>query len=91
MRNETELEERKPLTWQQLKDFANSLPPEELTKNVVWWGEEEGGEVWSAYQLEEDYCTTDYAVEPVSVQEYSEDEEPYEIDFPKGTPIITTV
>lgn len=80
----------KKFTWANLKEFANSLPEEELKKEVIWWGEEEGGRIDGAYQLSEDFVTTDYGCEPASVQEYEEGDEPYEVTHPKGTPILQT-
>ena len=84
------MQEEKKYTWKQLKEFCNSLPENELEKEVVWWGEERGGSIDFADQLSEDYVITDYGCEPASVQEYETWEEPYEIAYPKGTPILHT-
>jgi hypothetical protein len=80
----------KKFTWANLKEFANSLPEEELQKEVIWWGDECGGQIDGAHQLEEDYVTTDYGCEPASAQEYDEGDDPYEVTHPKGTPILQT-
>jgi hypothetical protein len=81
---------KNPYTWQKLKDFCNKLPEKELKKEVIWWGEEQGGSVSSAYQLKEDYVETDYGCEPLSAQDpIKDDEEPWEVAYPKGTPIIS--
>ena len=83
------MSKKKPITWAQLKDFCNKLPALQLKKHVHWWGEEKGGEVYKVFQLPEDYCTTDYAIEPFSVQDKPEDgDDPYPITHPKGTPIL---
>lgn len=77
-------------TWRQLKEFCNNLPDEFMDDNVIWWGEETGGKLFAAYQLTEDYTTTDYGCEPISEQDPPEEgEEPWEVTHPKGTPIIS--
>lgn len=78
----------KKFTWGDLKQFANSLPEEELQKDVIWWGDECGGQIDGVYQLPEDFVTTDYGAEPASVQEYEDGDEEYEVTHPKGTPIL---
>lgn len=84
------MSETRSITWQQLKDFCNALPEEQLDKTVIWWGEEQGGDVASVYTLSEDFVTTDYGCEPLSAQDpVGEDEEPWEVSHPKGTPIIS--
>lgn len=77
-------------TWSDLKNFCNSLPEEELEKQVHWWGDERGGKVYRAYQLPEDFIETDYGCEPLSAQEPPEDDEEYVISYAKGTPILDT-
>ena len=81
---------KKKFTWADLKKFANKLPPKELKKEVIWWGEERGGKIDFANQLDEDFVETDYGCEPASVQEYEKDEEPYPLAYRKGTPILHT-
>ena len=80
--------EVKAISWRKLKEFCNSLPDSELDKEVIWSGEEEGGKITSAEQVEEDYVQTDYGCEPASVQEYEEGDEEYPVCWPKGTPIL---
>jgi len=75
-------------TWADIKEFANKLDEQQLSEPVRWWGEEEGGEIINAVTLEEDYVQTDECMEPVSVQEYEEGEDPYEVALTKGTPIL---
>jgi hypothetical protein len=82
------MSDQKAITWKELKEFCNSLPETELEKPVQWWGEEISGKVVKAHQLEEDYVTTDYGCEPASVQEYEDDDDPYEVTHPKGTPML---
>ena len=43
------------MTWNELKEFCNSLPEHELGKNVFMWREEECIDKIEAEQLEEDY------------------------------------
>jgi hypothetical protein len=78
----------KQFTWADLKDFCNSLSPEQLNNKVMFWGEDTSGPVLGTEELKEDYVLTDYGYEPAAVQEYEEDDEPYDIALPKGTPII---
>ncbi len=75
-------------TWADIKEFANKLDEQQLKEPVRWWGEEEGGVMINAVLLEEDYVQTDYSMEPASVQEYEEGEDPYEVALVKGTPIL---
>lgn len=72
-----------------MKDFVNQLSSLQLKKHINWWGEERGGKVIDVYCLQEDFCQTDYGIEPASVQEYEEGDKPYPITHPKGTPIIS--
>ena len=83
---------QKYLTWGELKAFCNTLTtPLDLNKHVQWWGDERGGKINSVERLEEDYVTTDYGCEPLSVQEKPiEGEEQYPVTHPKGTPILFT-
>lgn len=80
--------ETKPITWQQLKDFANALPKHQLRKGVQWWGEERSGKITRAYRLKEDHCQTDDGIETACSQEYEEGDEPPPITHPKGTPML---
>lgn len=77
----------KSMTWGKLKEFANSLNETQLQEPVRWWGEERGGLIGSAYQLEEDYVVGDESVDPKSTYDNPEDYEDYEV-FDKGTPIL---
>lgn len=43
------------MTWNELKDFCNSLPESFLEKNVIMWRDEECISDISARQLEEDH------------------------------------
>lgn len=43
------------MNWNELKDFCNSLPKEELEKNVILWREDEAITKIEAEQLEEDH------------------------------------
>lgn len=45
------------MNWNELRDFCNSLPKEELEKNVILWREDAEDVITeiSAEQLEEDY------------------------------------
>lgn len=76
-------------TWGDLKAFCNSLPEEYLSKQVMWCGEERGGNIDSAERVEEDFMQTDYGWEPRSVQE-PEDLEGMEVALEKGSPLLYT-
>jgi hypothetical protein len=81
--------QQKYITWGELKEFCNKLPDSQLKKHIHWWGEEKGGSVSRVYQLPEDFVTTDYGLEPLSVQEPPEEgEDQYSVTHPKGTPIL---
>ncbi len=84
------MEQKEKFTWADLKKFVNELPEQELSKEVIWWGEERGGNINFAECLAEDYVITDYGSEPLSVQEEPEDGEEWEIAYKKGTPILHT-
>lgn len=78
-------------TWADLKEFVNELPEEQLSKEVVWWGDERGGKIINAECLNEDYGNpSGMGQEPRSVYEgepdYVADE--WEMDYEKGTPIL---
>lgn len=80
---------KKPITWADLRRIANDVPPERLDDEVIWWGEERGGEVYSAEPLEEDYIDTDYGFEAKSA---FNEEELKELEgnqeMPKGRMIL---
>lgn len=33
-------------TWGQLKEFVNSLPEDQLSNEIIWWGDERGGKIF---------------------------------------------
>lgn len=74
-------------TWGDLKKFINEIPESELSKEVVWWGDERGGKIYSAFQLDEDHVKTEEGIEPLSV---IEDGYEYGVTYKKGTPILGT-
>lgn len=76
------------ITYKQLKQFLDSLPENELEKQVIISGEEEGYYLTSVDTCKEDYVQTDYGIEPASVQEYEPDEEPWPVTWEKGTPVL---
>lgn len=82
------------ITFQQLKDYVNSLEQWQLECPVLASGEERGFDIQSAESLEEDYFVDDYAMQPVSVYDAEEDPEyptpesqGYQI-IKKGTPYL---
>lgn len=79
----------KKFTWGDLKTFVNNLSPKVLKKEVVWWGDETGGNIIGAFELGEDYVQTDYGCEPASVQEYEPGDDPYPVAYKKGHPILS--
>ena len=90
MENNNQQEEKK-YTWQDLKDFVNNLPEEQLEKEVTVWGDEMGAKVTEAKCLEEDYGNpSGEGQEPRSVYEVEPDyvAEEWEVDYEKGTPIL---
>lgn len=80
------------MTWQQLKDFANSLPEDQLQKEVIWLGDETGGKITEAIPLKEDYVNMGYGYEPISVyeEEADFDKDDAEGVLDAGTPVLYT-
>lgn len=83
---------KEKLSWQELKDFVNSLPDEVLEQDVRWWGDERGGTLVNTHKLEEDYICDDEGWQPKSVFDNDDTYTKEEIeDMPlleKGTPIL---
>lgn len=74
-------------TWQDIKDFANSLADHQLELPVIWWGEEKGGKVAGLTILQEDYYAGDEFLEPLSSLE-PEDMDNYSLAHVAGQPVI---
>ena len=77
----------KELTWQYIKDLANSLDEEQLKKPVKWWGDETGGSISDANILDEDYVSDGEAYGPRSEMDEA-NIDPDEPVFHKGTPML---
>ncbi len=43
------------MTWSELKDFCNSLPEDQLQRNVILWREDEAINKIEANRIEEDH------------------------------------
>jgi hypothetical protein len=78
---------KKKITWQKIKDLANSLNEEQLLQPVRYWTDCEGGQVTDANILEEDYVSDGEAYGPKSCMpaDVVDEDEPV---FPEGTPIL---
>jgi hypothetical protein len=75
-------------TWQQLKDFCNSLPEEQLPKEVLWMGEERGGKVQGASCFECDQINpTGEGIENITDYDFNEIKNEAIITY-KGTPAL---
>lgn len=86
--------QKKAITFRELKEFVNTLDEWQLDCPVISSGEERGFDIQSVSVLEEDNYVDDYSRQPVSV--YDGDEDPeyptpesqgYEI-IKKGTPYL---
>jgi hypothetical protein len=77
----------KELTWQSIKDLANSLSEEQLRQPVRYWTESEGGTVSDANILDEDHVSDGVAYAPKSEMdpEAVDTDEPV---MPEGTPML---
>lgn len=83
------LKPSKPMKWQELKDFCNSLNEVELQKNVIVWGEDRGETINSAYQLEEEHLYDGEAMCPLSVFDEDQlEEHQFNERMHVGTPIL---
>lgn len=80
------------MNYQELKDFCNSLPESELSKNVILWREDEAITDISAEQLQEDhYIDLDNSEDgcfPVSECKHLDPETKIKKVYDKGTPIL---
>lgn len=78
---------KKPLTWADIKDYANSLSDEELKQPVRYCGEYKGGEVYSIYILNDDFINpSGDGIEPRSY--YAESEDPDDREMAESEPIV---
>lgn len=75
------------ITWQEIKDLANSLSEEQLQQPVKYWTESEGGSVGDANVLDEDYVTDGEAYAPKSEMPAIAIDEEAPV-FPKGTVML---
>ncbi len=87
MRDKPESTLSNKLTWQDIKDLANSLSEEQLQQPVKYWTEGEGGSIGDANILEEDYVSDGegYAPRSEMPSEVIDEDEPV---FLKGTPML---
>ena len=90
------------MNWKELKDFCNSLPESELSKEVVVWQEEDAISSISAEQLEEDHYVDNNSKEdgcmPLSTaqsiikddpEEYPDGLQQFSKVYEKGHPILS--
>lgn len=87
MSQTTESALSKKLTWQDIKDLANSLTDQQLQQEVRYWTEGEGGTIGDANVLDEDYVTDGEAYAPKSEMplEVIDEDEPI---YPSGTVML---
>lgn len=79
---------KKAMTFQQLKDYLNSLEQWQLDCPAYVQGDDRGFAIQSAEGLDEDHYQTDEGIDPVSCFD-GEDVTGYEL-IPKGTPYLYT-
>lgn len=90
--------ENKQVTFREMRDAINAMPPELLDKSMIsWFVDQEGGsKVVELMILEEDYCYDgDEGCLPESVmkescEDFEENIDKYHVVHPKGTIIIVT-
>lgn len=75
------------LSWQDIKDLANSLTEQQLQQPVKYWTEGDGGTIGDANVLEEDYVSDGVAYAPKSEMPalHIDEDEPI---FPEGTVML---
>lgn len=83
----------KKFTWRELRDFANKLDEKHLDEQVKWWGEDRGGDIHGAGELEVDYVLDEEGYCPK--KEYNEslaegEEKIEEVALAKGYPMLYT-
>lgn len=88
MTEKTEQDITNVITWQELKDFCNGLPQDQLNKKVIWVGEDSSGTLVSVEKLTEDVVNgwvlrSEYE----QTKEENDDPEP-QVVHEKGTAII---
>jgi len=97
MEKETITEKLKEITWQELKDFCNSIPDEFLSGKVhmLVSDNNRGQRINEPYFLEEDtWCLKDGDLDCAGTIDYLKifddefDEDNYEIITKKGTPFL---
>lgn len=76
------------MTFADLKAALDTLTPEQLSRDVVWTGDERGGIVKRLWVAEEDWVENDGDCEPLSVIVFDPGEDPKSrrVFIPKGTP-----
>lgn len=80
-------------TWRELKEKIGQIDDQFLDTPVIWWGEECAGRMQSLWILNEDYGDQggDCQEARSDYKKYTGDgykEEEFEVDYPKGTPIL---
>jgi hypothetical protein len=82
------------LTWDKIKEFANTLNPDQLARKAIVWGDERGVEIQEVGELEEDYYVDDEGSTPVSCFEPDPQDPEHILEnypiIPKGTPRFYT-
>ena len=83
-------DKNKPFTWQQLKEYANSLNEIQLSQPVRWWGDERAGQIRKAEELESAYIKTEFyePVKKISADDLAELLDGTEDIIYAGTPIL---
>lgn len=77
------------MTFKDLKTALDRATPEQLSKPVLWWGEERGGVINFIFSLDEDYGKDNYGYHPLSSYDEEYKEDIIEI-LPKGTLVLST-
>jgi len=75
------------ITWQSIKELANSLTADQLQQPVRYWTESDGGKIHDANILDEDYVSDGEAYGPKSEMSVDCIDEDSPV-FPKGTVML---
>lgn len=79
--------EEKNILWSDIKEFVNSLTEEQLSQEVIFWGDENGGGIYSIAITQDDLINpSGDGVEPLSFYMNSENSD--DIETAKEEPIV---
>jgi len=80
------------MTFAEIKAKRDTMTPEQLACEAIWWGDERGGFISDVYVLPEEHINTGYGMTPKSTYEDDLDAVKLEVEarLPTGTPVFCT-